>query len=393
MTLASITTQRNKEKDLFKKFLAIGLLGSLAAHAIVVAMPSPGVWKPVEPEDSEVEVVVENEEAPPQQEEQPEVVQQPEPTVSTEPEAVALAPDVAPPPLPLAPDRSTPQPAGADAPASDDLKPLTSATGNTAIQPGGGPIISPGGQGSGFGFAKIPTGFNPFGNPQGDPRGRPDGNPGGKPGGTPGGTGTEAATRPSAPAMPATSLGAPKLACLNCPKPKYRGSEASPRVDMEVLPDGSVKVRLRKSSGNPDTDRETLETMSRWRFDPKTVPEGGTRKKVRVTYEEEGSDFQRQNEQRRRERDRQRVAEEEQKRREAERSTPTTAIKEPLAKPSDAPTPERSLPPKESAAPPPAPAPVAPAPEPAYVPPPAPEPAPVVEPPPAEVPATAPATP
>lgn len=165
---------------------------------------------------------------------------------------------------------------------------------------GGGSIFSPFGTGFGFGNASRPTGFNPLGQPNGDPKGTPGGTPSGTPGST--------ATRTTAPPIPAPN----QPACLSCPKPKYRGSEGSPRVDLTVRPDGSVEVRLRKSSGNPETDRETLETMSKWRFDPKTIPEGGVKKRVRVEYEEEGSNTQRRNEERRRqEAEQQQVAEQE----------------------------------------------------------------------------------
>jgi len=59
---------------------------------------------------------------------------------------------------------------------------------------------------------------------------------------------------------------------------------------------------LRQSSGDEQTDRETIEAMSKWQFNPQTIPEGGrTNVRVRVTFEEQGSQFQRQNEERRRE--------------------------------------------------------------------------------------------
>jgi hypothetical protein len=41
--------------------------------------------------------------------------------------------------------------------------------------------------------------------------------------------------------------------------------------------------------------------MSQWRFEPQTVPNDGVQRRVRVTYEEEGSAFQRENERRRQE--------------------------------------------------------------------------------------------
>jgi TonB family protein len=112
----------------------------------------------------------------------------------------------------------------------------------------------------------------------------------------------------------------PKLECLSCPKPQYRGKEGTPRVTYDIAPDGRViNIRLRQSSGDAQTDRETLEAMSRWQFNPQTVPEGGrTNVRMRVTFEEEGSQFQRQNEERRREAER--LAEQERQQRESARS-------------------------------------------------------------------------
>jgi hypothetical protein len=61
-------------------------------------------------------------------------------------------------------------------------------------------------------------------------------------------------------------------------------------------------MRLRKSNGDSETDLETMEAMTKWQFNPKTIPEGGRiNVKVRVTFEESGSQFQRENEERRRE--------------------------------------------------------------------------------------------
>ncbi|MCY7334306.1 MAG: energy transducer TonB [Pseudanabaena sp. CAN_BIN31] len=51
-------------------------------------------------------------------------------------------------------------------------------------------------------------------------------------------------------------------------------------------------MRLRQSSGDEQTDRETIEAMSKRQFNPQTIPEGGrTNVKVRVTFEEQGSQF------------------------------------------------------------------------------------------------------
>lgn len=409
-----ITAQRQKETQFLKKFLLVGLLSSAVAHTVAAAVPTPGVWRQVEAED-EIEVVVENPEAPP--ENIPEPPTEPEPTpqevaqadVPEEPQEIAFNPDITAPPIPLAPDMATSQPVGEDAAAPDDLKPLTDKAGDMPIQPGGGPLIRFDGTGSGFGLNPFPTGgFNPFGRPDGSPQGKPNGDPNGKPGGTPGGnpngtpggTNNPTATR-SVPPTPAP--GQAKLRCLSCPEPKYRGAEGSPRVTYDIAPDGRViNVRLRKSSGNAENDREALEAISKWQFDPKTVPEGGrTNVRVKVTYEEEGSNYQRQNQERRRQQERNRVVEQQRQREAESRDRPAPAAVQPEAPakpPAAQPAPSPATPPAEQA--PPAPAPVAepvpaPAPEPAPAPvEAAPPPAPVeVAPPPAPVEAPAPAAP
>jgi hypothetical protein len=224
MTIPLTTAQRNKEKRSFYKFILIGLLGSVALHLIAMATPTPSIWRQAEAADDEIEVVIEEAEPTPAQTPiEPEVAQEPE--ISPEPEPVALA-DVAPPPIPLAPDPTTPQPAGEDAPAPDNFKATTSKMGDTVVQKGGGPVVSPNSTGDGYGFNKMPFGFNRLGKPDGSPQGQPGGVKDGKPSGVPGGTGTKTSVR-SAPPPPKNN---PKLVCLKCPKPKYRGSEGQPKV-------------------------------------------------------------------------------------------------------------------------------------------------------------------
>jgi TonB family protein len=388
----SVLQQREKEGRALKIFLISSLTGSLVLHAAAMTFKVGNFWSvtPEFPEDDEIELVVE--ETPPEEPIAEEVVAEVEPPPEPEvPEEVTFAPELAPPP-PLAPENQAPVEKGEDAPsdkplpaAPDSAQPMTSNAGDTNLKIGGGPIFKPFGLGTGFGTGDRPTGFNPLGKPDGDPKGKPG----------------ETAARTAPPAKPAKPK---EPVCVSCPKPRYQGREASPRVDMKILPDGSVQVRLRKSSGNPDLDRETLETMSKWRFDPQTVPSEGVRKRVRVTYEEEGSSFQRQNEERRRqeaqrrqEAERRRLAEEERRQAEERQRTPATAVETPeTIKPTASPA--SSVP---AAPEPPAaieqPAPVAePAPPPAVeAPPPAPEPPapepPAVEPAPAQPPPPPPA--
>ena len=347
-----ITQQRQKEGKALKVFLIGSLLSSLAFHASAMSLSVGNIWSyiPQLEEPKEIEVTVT--ETPPEKplaEELPKEtppekaiarepvteVPPPEPKISQE---VAFTPKTVAPP-PLAPQSQAPLKPGQDAPAkesssgsSDPVAPLTNSSGDIPIAAGSGagPITSPEGQGNGFGNADQPTGFVPTGKPEGQPDGKPEGTSEGKPQGQPEGVPsstpetppvqTATNTVPSTPPV-APSPAARQPVCVSCPQPKYRGTEASPRVDLNVRPDGTVEVRLRQSSGNPDLDRETLETMSRWRFDPQTVPQGGVRKRVRVTYEEQGSNFQRQNAERRRQ-----ESEQQRQQRQAEerRSAPAT---------------------------------------------------------------------
>ncbi len=131
--------------------------------------------------------------------------------------------------------------------------------------------------------------------------------------------------------QPPVETKARQLDCLSCPKPQYRGKEGTPRVTYDIGVDGRVSnVRLRQSSGDEQTDRETIEAMSKWQFNPQTIPEGGrTNVKARVTFEESGSQFQRENEERSR-RENEQLAEQERTQRDAMRSQPAPTAKTPL---------------------------------------------------------------
>ena len=345
-----ILHQRHKEQRVLKLFLGCSVLGSLMAHAIAMTVQVGNFWNPATPAyEDDLEVVVEDAPVDPPTVEKM-VADPPEPpTAVATAQDVAIAAQLAPAPLPLAPSSQAPLPAGQDAPGkdapaspNDPVTPLTNQTGENPTQSGGsGPITSPDGQGFGFGFGGFGAGFNLNGKPTGKPNGQPgeqeDGKAGGVPNGQsdgqvngdPAGKPDETATRTA----PPKSDRAPQPVCLECPKPKYRGSEGSPRVTYDIGSDGRVtNVRLRQSSGNSDLDRETLETFSKWRFDPKTIPDGGRQNvRVRVTFEEEGSNYQRQNEQRRQ------VADQEQPQPTAPQRQPTAAANESPAKPASTP--------------------------------------------------------
>ncbi|OKH15135.1 energy transducer TonB [[Limnothrix rosea] IAM M-220] len=153
-------------------------------------------------------------------------------------------------------------------------------------------VMGQAGEDDGMGFGQATSGNDQT---DGDPSGTTDGI----------GSGIEGETKPgntsttTAPAAKPNPKKAPELTCLSCPKPDYQGTETAAKVDMNIRPDGTVEVRLRQSSGDPAVDRQTLKTLSQWRFAPDTVPDNGVRRNVQVTYEEQGSKFQRQNEIRR----------------------------------------------------------------------------------------------
>ena len=324
--------QSKKENRALASLLFIGFIGSACVHAAAMITPIPTLWKPVSKDDDTMEVVVDMTKTP--EEKAAEIPKEPDPVVKLAVNQPNEA--IAPAAIALAPETQTSLKEGKDAAAPDNLKPLlTTGTSDTKIQQGGGPIIAKDGIGSGFGNAKIPTGFVLGGKINGNPNGKKDGVVGGVIGGNPNGKGTQTSTLPPAtnPPIESNEKRPPKLECLSCPKPQYRGKEGTPRVTHDIAPDGRViNVRLRQSSGDEQTDRETLEAMSKWQFNPQTIPEGGrTDVKVRVTFQEEGSQFHRQNEERRREAER--LAEQERQQKEAERSLPAPTAVTPVNNP------------------------------------------------------------
>ena len=306
-----------KENRTLASLLFIGFVGSTCVHAAVMIAPVPTLWKPVSNElDDTIEVIVDTTEASEEKiAEVPKEIKEPEAITNIESniesnQFVEAAPNA----IALAPENTEILKEGKDAAAPDKLKPLlTSGVSDTQIQSGGGSVIAKDAIGSGFGNAKIPTGFVLGGNPNGSPNGSKNGSKNGVINGIINSNansnsnekGTQNAILPKLPIpVPSQSNNnpQPKLECLSCPKPQYRGKEGTPRVTYDIAPDGRVtNVRLRQSSGDAQTDLETIEAMSKWQFNPQTIPEGGrTNVKVRVTFEEEGSKFQRENDERRR---------------------------------------------------------------------------------------------
>ncbi|MFM7888511.1 MAG: energy transducer TonB [Pseudanabaena sp.] len=325
--------QSKKENRALAFLLFIGFIGSACVHAVAMMAPVTTLWRTISKDDDIMEVVVDTSKTPEQK--APEIAKEPEPVVKLAVNQPSQ--EVAPAAIALAPETQTSLKEGKDAAAPDNLKLLlTTGTSDIKIQQGGSPIIAKDGTGSGFGNAKIPTGFVLGGKINGNPNGKKDSVVGGVVNGNPNGIGTQtsALPAPTNPPIESNEKRPPKLECLSCPKPQYRGKEGTPRVTYDIAPDGRVtNVRLRQSSGDEQTDRETLEAMSKWQFNPKTIPEGGrTDVKVRVTFEEQGSQFQRQNEDRRREAER--LAEQERQQREAERSLPAPTAVTPVNNPS-----------------------------------------------------------
>ncbi len=120
---------------------------------------------------------------------------------------------------------------------------------------------------------------------------------------------TPPTVRPPEPSESASPEPAGAIECVSCPRPDYLGTEGSVRVSFDVAPDGRVvNVQLQSSSGDASLDQETLDVIQQWEFTPSD--QGSQNIQRLLTYEETGSDFQRQNERRRQaEQFRQQVAE------------------------------------------------------------------------------------
>ena len=322
-----VTQQRQKESRLLQIFVTSSLITSVAVHGIIMGFPVPTfrgdrVNPETDPEEIEILIAEVDTEAPqaeamedispeldltepepPESEaiaalEEPEL-EEPEleePELEEPVQAVALAPALLPQPdsevsAAIATDDPTEANLGMGAETQDNA--IDQGEGNLGVgNPTTGLITPAAGTGTGLGLEDSNSS-------QSGNKLRSNG-----PSGTSqeqfSGTLNPRTTQPTPPASrsprpPSTN----PLRCLKCPQPEYQGTEASPRVELRIRPDGSVDVQLRESSGNAELDRRTLEVMSQWQFDPETVPEGGVRQRVRVTYEAQGSRFQRENQRRR----------------------------------------------------------------------------------------------
>ncbi len=86
----------------------------------------------------------------------------------------------------------------------------------------------------------------------------------------------------------------------NCGRPEFFGKEGSAQFDFDIDARGNpVNIRLKESSGDLEIDQKAAEQIRRRRYE--ASDEGYQGAKLRVTSERAGSDFQRQQEQRRQE--------------------------------------------------------------------------------------------
>jgi TonB family protein len=82
----------------------------------------------------------------------------------------------------------------------------------------------------------------------------------------------------------------------NCGLNEYLGSEGSLRIRQEIGKDGKVNPILVQTSGDPELDRKALEAIKNRRYE---TSESDTTSNIRVTSQQEGSDFTRQQDDRR----------------------------------------------------------------------------------------------
>ena len=157
----------------------------------------------------------------------------------------------------------------------------------------------------------------------------------------------------------------------NCGLDEYLGAEGSLRISQEIDKNGNVTPKLLQSSGNSELDRKALEAIQRRKYE---TSDDGYSNNIRVTSQQEGSDFARQQEDRRRQEQSDRNAinrdrilqDQERQTREVEKPTVPieSSIPEPIIKPAPESIPNPIAAPIPEPIAPPIVQPVAPAPEP-----------------------------
>jgi len=159
----------------------------------------------------------------------------------------------------------------------------------------------------------------------------------------------------------------------NCGLDTYLGSEGSLRIRQEIGKDGKVNPVLVQTSGDPELDRKALEAIKNRRYE---TSESDSTSNIRVTSQQEGSDFTRQQDDRRQRRQLERAEQDAARDRAIQQQAPKPEpIAEPIAPTKPAPEPVAPEPVAAPIAPEPV-EPVAPAPEPVAPP----DPEPIVEP-------------
>ncbi len=83
----------------------------------------------------------------------------------------------------------------------------------------------------------------------------------------------------------------------NCNLDNYLGAEGTVRISQEIDKNGNVTAKLVKSSGDPEIDRKALEAIQNRKYESS---DDGYTSNIRVTSQQEGSEFQKEQETRRR---------------------------------------------------------------------------------------------
>ena len=246
------------------------------------------------------------------------------------------------------------------------------------------------GNGAGIGNGSGSGNGTGSGSGNGSGQGNRDGNSTGKPTSQ---SAPQIAPQPGLQPKPVAIVTPPRPAkkgpkCVeNCGLDEYLGAEGSLRISQEIDKNGNVTPKLLQSSGDPELDRKALEAIQKRKYE---TSDDGYSNNIRVTSQQEGSDFSRQQEDRRRQEqtdrnaiDRDRILQD-QERQTREVEKPIAPVESPILEPIVKPVPDSIPDPvPEPIAQPIAPLivePVAPAPEPIAVPIPEPIAPPIAEP-------------
>ncbi|NEQ42333.1 MAG: TonB family protein [Leptolyngbya sp. SIOISBB] len=276
MSLSDFCNQQHEhEQSRLRKLLMLGLVGSVGLHAIAFGLSSLGLWqRSAQAELSPIELLVM--EPPPEPlEEQPEIapaevsreVNNPAPAALASPEVTEVAPPqpaelVEPEPIPETEVESAlTEPEETEAAEEEEEEKLEEAivATNNEIDPSQLDRLR--------NFFDRPVGIDPDGT-EAPATGT------GEPATTAAGTGTENGTNTSGNGT-GQGQGSRTIACQNCALPDYpdsaleAGVEGTPRVQVDINPDGSVRsVTLVQSSGNAAIDQAAIQAARNSSFQP-----------------------------------------------------------------------------------------------------------------------------